>query len=128
MALCTLALVSCQGNSGYDRDELESDLPSLKVDSVLQYRYNENTGQLSFNRKRKEFRAGTDNMSDYFLLTLSSIPVEKNETVTGSLEWTTSTSIETLSDLQFKVMKTDSDGNIWLWCSKSKISVNVRVL
>lgn len=127
-ALCVLVLVSCQGGNRYDRDQLDSDLPSLTVNDVLQYRYNENTGQLSYNRKKCEFRAGMDNMSDYFILTLDRLPSSKDETVTGRVRWSTDKSVETLSGLQFKVMRMDANGNIWLWCAKSQVSVNVRVL
>lgn len=121
-------LCSCQRTDGFDHDDFLGNDVCLRVDGEMLHSYSPSSGQLSFNKGRREFRAGTDAMSDYFVLTLSSVPKEEGQVVTGSLKWTTYNDIVSLSDLSFKVKEVTSDGKIWLWCSSRKINVVVRTL
>ena len=91
------------------------------------FRYDPLTCQLSFNRDRCEFRASTDNMSDYFVLVLDEIPSEKEQKVTGTLTWTTPTDIYMKKNATFEAVRLEGD-MIWLWSHSGHIGLVVRML
>lgn len=126
-ALSLLSFVSCH-DKGYEEAFLLDYNVCLRRNSVVVFYYDPLTCQLACNASRNEYRAFTDNMSDYFNMTLSSAPREEGETVRGSLEWTTSNNIQYLTDLDFKVEKMDSEGRIWLWNKDQKLFVVIRQL
>ncbi len=99
----------------------------LQVGSTVHFRYDPLTCQMAFSRDRKEFRAQTDNTSDYYSVVLSDIPVQTGETVSADLTWTTETDILTRNDLSLEVLKIDGD-RIWLWSSSGRIGVSIVVM
>lgn len=126
-ALAAATLSSCS-QSEVDASFLEDYGVCLKVDGKMVHVFDELTWQLSYNPSSKTFRAHSDTMSDYFSLKCSSLPTTVGQSLTGSLEWSTSSDIKTRSGLDFTVEQMDSDGNVWLWCSKKDIGVCVRTL
>lgn len=122
-----VVLTSCS-QSEVDASFLEDYGVCLKVDGKVIHVYDELTWQLSYNPTSRTFRASTDNMSDYFVLKCSPLPTEVGQSISGSLEWSTSSDIKTRSGLSFTVEQMDASGNIWLWCSKKDIGVCVRTL
>ena len=101
---------------------------SLSVGPTDVFVYKDLTCQMVWNSTLKQFRAGTDNMSDYFQIKLSDIPSSSGQTLTGDVSWTTSSSVNSLSDLPFEVIQVDSDGNAWLWCRKQRMAMVIRML
>lgn len=99
----------------------------LQVGSTVHFRYDPLTCQMAFSRDRKEFRAQTDNTSDYYSVVLSDIPVQTGETVSANLTWTTETDILTRNDLSLEVLRIDGD-RIWLWSSSGRIGVSIMVM
>lgn len=99
----------------------------LQVGSTVHFRYDPLTCQMAFSRDRKEFRAQTDNTSDYYSVVLSDIPVQTGETVSADLTWTTETDILTRNDLSLEVLKIDGN-RIWLWSSSGRIGVSIVVM
>lgn len=126
-AVLLLVCVSCD-KKGYEEELLNDNNVSLRCNSSLLFNYEPSTCQLAFYAEDKEFRAFTDNMSDYFNVTLSALPRSAGETLTGSVEWTTSNNIQYLTNLAFKVEKMDAEGNIWLWNKEQKLFIIVRRL
>jgi hypothetical protein len=122
-----LMLSCCGPRHGYDRDFVESDVISLTVNKVKAFEYDPSTCQLGYNDARREFRVSTDNMSDYFVVTLSKIPGGKDEQVTGSITWTGDDYNHTLNNLSFEVAKIES-GKIWLWNQSNKLAVVIQIL
>ena len=122
-----LLLCCCHGRHGYDRDFEDSNVVSLTVNKVKAFEYDPSTCQLGYNDARREFRASTDNMSDYFVVTLTKIPGGKDEQVTGSITWTGENYNRTLNNLSFEVVKVES-GKIWLWNQPNKLAVIIQVL
>lgn len=125
--LVALLIVSCQDRRGYDRSFTDSDTVSLTVNKVKVFEYNPMTCQLGYNDSKKEFRASTDNMSDYFVVTLSKIPTAKEERVTGNITWTGEDFIKDLKNQSFEAVKIDR-GKIWLWNQTNKLAVVIQVL
>ena len=122
-----LAFACCNGRNGYDRGFVDSDTISLTVNKVKVFEYDPMTCQLGYNDSRREFRVSTDNMSDYFVVTLSKIPSAKEERVTGSISWTGEDYIKDLRNLTFETVKIDR-GKIWLWNQANKLAVIIPVL
>lgn len=126
VVLCFVS-VSCY-RTDFDPQVLESDAPALLVRGEPQFVWDPLTCQQRFVSERGEFCVGSDNMSDYFILTLTNIPTTVGEQVRGKLEWTTPTSLRRLSNMVFEVKKIDGEGVIWLWCPDEGACVTVRVL
>ena len=91
------------------------------------FRYDPLTCQLAFNRDRRTFRVHTDNMSDFYSVELSRIPVEKGEKVTGQVRWTTQRSLVNKKNVTLEAIKLEGDV-IWLWCASDRFGCTVRVL
>ena len=125
--LAVLALVSCNGRNGYDRSFTESDTISLKVNKQTVFEYDPFTCQLGYNDTKREFRVSTDNMSDYFVLTLSKIPTSKEEQITGSITWTGDDYTRELRNQTFQTVKVEH-GKIWLWNQANKLAVIIPVM
>ena len=127
--LLAFALLAAGCNrDGFSKSDLEITNVCLKVKGVVAYEYIPEATQIAFNRGRKEFRAGTDTMSDYFLLRMSDVPRENGQVFTGYLQWTTDDDIVTRSNLSFKVERIGDDGTVWLWCAAQKITVVIKLL
>ena len=122
-----LLLSGCGSRHGWDKDFTDNDVISLTVNKVKAFQYDPVTCQLGYNDARKEFRVSTDNMSDYFVVTLSKIPGGKDDQVTGSVTWTGDDYNHTLNNLSFEVAKMES-GKIWLWNQANKLAVIIPVL
>jgi hypothetical protein len=120
-------LVCCNGRHGYDRSFTDSDVVSLTVNKVKVFEYDPMTCQLGYNDAKREFRVSTDNMSDYFVITLSKIPTSKEEQVTGSISWTGADYIRDLSNQTFETVKVDR-GKIWLWNQANKLAVIIPIM
>ena len=126
--LLSLAFLSGCNRDGFSKSELESPDVRLSVKGSEVFGYVAGSSQMALNRGRKEFRAGTDTMSDYFLLRMSELPRETGQALTGTLQWTTSDDIVNRSGLSFKVERIADDGTVWLWCASQKITVVMRLL
>lgn len=109
-------------NAFMEHDELR-----LQVAGKVQFRYDELNCQLSFSRDRNEFRAQTDNTSDFYTVRLNFIPTQVGETVTADLSWTTDTDILHRKNLTLEVVRIEGD-RIWLWSDSGRIGVSLRVL
>lgn len=91
-------------NAFMEHDELR-----LQVAGKVQFRYDELNCQLSFSRDRNEFRAQTDNTSDFYTVRLNFIPTQVGETVTADLSWTTDTDILHRKNLTLEVVRIEGD-------------------
>jgi len=106
---------------------MEHDELRLQVAGKVQFRYDKLNCQLSFSRDRNEFRAQTDNTSDFYTVRLNFIPTQVGETVTADLSWTTDTDILHRKNLTLEVVRIEGD-KIWLWSDSGRIGVSLRVL
>jgi len=128
--LTALAIVllacSCNKDEGL-ADILKDGTVRLCISGVSQFTYNPLTCQLGFCREKCEFRAFTDNMSDFFTLSLDRIPSSTGEFAVADITWTSPSSIGHKEKIALETVKIEGD-KIWLWDSGSKISAVVRVL
>ena len=125
-----LLVLSAAGCNRYDVDEilLIRDDISLTWKGVEQFSYNPSDCQIGFNASKNEFRAQTDNLSSWFVITCSSMPVSVDEEIEADIRWTGATDTRSMKGLEFKVKKISEDGMIWLWCKSAKIGVTIKKL
>lgn len=104
------------------RDEIR-----LQIGGEEKMCYDPLTCQLAYNPDRREFRVHTDNMSDFFSVVLSAIPVEDEEEVRGSLTYTTRTDIVRKNNVTFRAIRLEGD-KIWLWNQSASIGIEIQIL
>lgn len=121
-----ILLASCQGK--VDPEFIGLQDFGLQVKGTKVFTYNSLTWQTAFNRERCEFRVHTDNMSDYYCVTLNTVPSSEGQKVKGSVVWTSSSDVINKSGLNFSVEKIDRAGRIWLWCKKERIGAVIQAL
>lgn len=126
---CILALC-LTGCRIYDIDEilLQRQDISLTERGNLVLAYEPQTFQIGHNSLINEFRVFDDNLGNWFVLTCNERPSTEGQTVKADLEWTSKTTTKSKKDLSFKVERTDSDGQIWLWCADHAIGIVVKEL
>lgn len=128
ISACLLLLLLCACNETRRINAfVENNDIRLQVGSTVHFRYDPLTCQLSFSRDRKEFRAQTDNTSDYYSVVFTEIPSETGQTVGADLTWTTETDILTRKNLTLEVIKTEGE-KIWLWSSSGRIGLSIMLL
>ena len=126
LILSIIALCSCR-RGRFSSAFVESDEIRLQVGGSVQLRYDPLKYQLSFSRDLREFRVSTDNMSDFFCLSLDGIPSEEGQVLGGRLVWTTHTDVLTKNNLALEVLHLEG-GKVWLWSEDARIGACVLML
>jgi len=100
------------------------------VKGKLVYTFDEGEGQLAFNRTLKQFRAGNDDMTSFFVLTCTNeLPRTKGQEIRANFRYTSGNSVKSSNDLTFKVEKyEEKTGLAWLWNSTDKTGAVVKIL
>ncbi|MCQ2158511.1 MAG: hypothetical protein MJY43_01645 [Bacteroidales bacterium] len=127
LALIAVA-VSCN-HSEYIPEFLTDSTIRLEIFNNPVFVFDPLTCQYSCNSARKQFRAHSDNMSDYYVITLDQLPSSENTFVTAtSLQWTTPTGgNQERKNIAFEVVKLEGD-TAWLWYPREGIKLIVRFL
>ena len=118
----------CKKKVEMDLDMYNSNQISLMVKGKKVFTFDEGTCQLGYNRSLKQFRAGNDDMTSFFVLTCTDLPRTKGQEIRGNLQWTSGSSVKTSNGLTFKVEKYDDTGLVWLWNSTDKTGAVVKIL
>ena len=126
LLLSLLALTGCQ-DERQRAAFCENEGVRLLVGGSIAFSYEPNTCQLAFSRDRREFRAFTDSMSDFFVATFSRVPSELGQRLTASLTWTTEREVLTRKNLTLEVVRLEGD-MVWLWSDAGRIGLTVRIL
>lgn len=122
-----ILLSSCTGGK-IDPDFAATTDCNLRFKGEVVFSYSPLTCQQAFNREKCEFRVHTDNMSDYYCVTLNYVPTAEGQKVKGAITWTSHSDVITRNDLTFHVRKADKAGRLWLWCRKDQIGAVIHVL
>ena len=117
-------LAACSPKETVDEVFVQSTDIQLRIDGVTLYTYNPLNWQLG----KGQFRVMKDDGSAFYTLTCSAMPAQLDQTLEADLEWTSGSSVKNESSLSMKVVKTDADGTVWLWCNDKKIGVSMRTL
>ena len=127
IALIPLLLARCKEKVDMDLDMYNSEQVSLMVKGKKVFTYTEGTGQLGYNRSLRQFRAGNDDMTSFFVLTLDELPRQEGQEIRGGVQWTSGSSVKS-TNLTFKVEKYDGTGLVWLWNATDKTGAVVKIL
>ena len=128
IVLLPLLFSGCKEKVEMDLDMYNSDQISLMVKGKKVFTFDEGTCQLGYNRTLKQFRAGNDDMTSYFVLNLAELPRELGQEIKAELKWTSGGSVKPASSLTLKVEKYDDTGLVWLWNSADKTGAVVKIL
>lgn len=122
-----LCLTGCRR---YDIEEIllqrEDISLTIKGEDIISYM--PETFQIGHNAQKNEFRVFDDDMGNWFVLTCMERPSSVGQVLKADLKWTSTSTTKSRKGLSFSVEKTDSQGNIWLWCKEHAIGVVVREL
>lgn len=127
ISVLALLLCSCHDDTKFTSAFAARDEVRLQVNGVEMMSYSPADCQMGFNPDKREFRVHTDNMSDYFTVTLTRIPTDSDETVSGTVTYTTSNDLVTKKNITLRVLRLEGD-KIWLWNHSGRIGVEVQVL
>ncbi len=118
-------LCSCTENT-FTPEFLTDNTIRMEIGKKNIFTYSSTKCQYAYNTARCEFRAHTDNMSDYFMLKLDRIPTAQGEEVNASyIEWIEKNGTDRLKkNVTLKVVQLEGD-NIWLWSSKENIKLSI---
>ena len=128
IALMVLVGTGCKEKVDMDLDMYNSEQVSLMVKGKKVFTYTEGTGQLAYNRSLRQFRAGNDDMTSFFVLTLDELPRQEGQEVRGAVQRTSGSSVKSTNNLVFKVEKYDGTGLVWLWNAADKTGAVVKIL
>ena len=126
LVLAAVLLCGCDDSRRINAFVENNDI-RLQVGSTVNFRYDPLECQLAFSRDRREFRAQTDNTSDYYSIVFSEIPSQHGQHVSADLTWTTPTDILTRGNLSLEVVRIEGD-MVWLWSSSGRIGVSIKLL
>ena len=127
LGLSVLLLAGCKKKVEMDLDMYNSNQVSLMVKGKKVFTFDEGNGQLGYNRALKQFRAGNDDMTSYFVLTCSELPRAEEQEIRATLQWSSGNSFKR-TDILLKVEKYDDTGLVWLWNSADKTGAVVKTL
>lgn len=124
--LLLLALAGCRDDR-LQSAFVEREGVRLLVGGTIAFTYEPNTCQMAFSRDLKEFRAHTDNMSDFFVADFSEVPSELGQRLSADLVWTTEREVLTRKNLTFEVVRIEGE-EFWLWSTTGRIGLTVKIL
>ena len=123
-----LLFTGCKKKVEMDLEMYNSNQVSLMVKGKKVFVYDEGTCQLGYNSTKRQFRAGNDDMTSYFVLTCSEAPRSQGQEIRADIQWTSGSSVKSTNGLTFKVEKYDNTGLVWLWNSTDKTGAVVKIL
>ena len=124
--LLLLALAGCRDDR-LQSAFVEREGVRLLVGGTIAFNYEPNTCQMAFSRDLKEFRAHTDNMSDFFVADFSEVPSELGQRLSADLVWTTEREVLTRKNLTLEVVRIEGE-EFWLWSTTGRIGLTVKIL
>ena len=124
------ALVSVSGCNSYDVNEIlisRNDI-SLTVKGNQVFIFDADRCQYAYNSGRNEYRAMTDDASEYFVLRAHEKLSYADQEFTADLIYTENQKVKTQAGQVFKIEKIDDQkGMIWLWCHSRSIGLVIKV-
>lgn len=123
-----LCACACQQQGATDLASfVANDTVRLEFDGVSVFTYVPNTCQLAYNEQRCEFRAHTDTMLDYFVITMDEVPGCAGTAVNATIVWSTSAGERTKENVTLYAKRIRGDV-IWLCDDSRHTAAVVRVL
>ena len=99
----------------------------LEIDGDKVFVYTPADCQLSYTEQKREFRAMTDTMLDYFCITLDAIPAHVGNTAVASMTWSSELGERSRNEITLEAKRIKGD-ILWLCDRSQHTAVVVRVL
>jgi len=125
LAVLAVCLPACQEHDMSEEFILDGTV-RMDIKGYSTFRYDAFNCQMGFNREKHEFRVHTDNMSDFFMLTLDAMPAAEGQMLEGTAVWTTNDDLHS-KKTAFRVVKLEGS-KVWLWSPPTRIAIVVEVL
>ena len=124
-AIMLCILCSCTENT-FTPEFLTDDTPRMEIGKKSMFSYSPSNCQYAYNSGRYEFRAHTDNMSDYFFVRLDRRPAVQGEEITALyVKWTEKNGTDRVKkNVTMQAVQLDGD-NIWLWSSRENMKLSI---
>lgn len=126
-ALTAALLSGCEKEHSPSPEFIGNDDIALVIQGSTKIKYIPETFQIGFNADRRQFRIHNDTMSEYYILTCSSMPEREGEKIKCTLKYVINGK-PNFKNLTFEVVKTDASGIIWLWNAKKEIGLTVKAI
>lgn len=123
-----ILLAACEPKNKIDPELSGMTEVGLKVKGKTVFTCTEGTTQLAFNRSLRQFRAGNDDMTSFFVVTCDQLPTLEGQQVKADIQWTVGSSRNSISGITFQVEKYDGTGLVWLWNASDKTGAVVKIL
>lgn len=124
--LAMLAVAACQDN--YEEVLLVREDISLTVKDEVMMSFNENTCQLGYSSASNEYRVYDEKLSNWYIISCSEQPTTEGQSIKANLQYTTDKDVKTFTGLTFNVVKTSSEGLIWMWNKDKRIGIIIKNL
>ena len=131
IALFSILLLGtgCRKKVEMDLEMYNSEQVSLMVKGRKIFTYTEGCGQLAYNQSLRQFRAGDDDMSNFFVLTCTDLPRQEGQEIQADIQWKSGNSpLKVSRGITLKVEKYDGTGLVWLWNAADKTGAVVKFL
>ena len=128
--LCVFMQLLVSSCMTYDIEQilLERDDISMTIKGDLCFAFEPLTCQMGYNADKNEFRVYDDALGNLFVITCDRTPDTEGMKLIATMTYTTSSSTNSLSGLEFSVEKLAADGTVWMWNASKKIGVVVSKL
>ncbi len=127
LLLALLLFASCDTGRTVVSNFISDDTVRLELSGTRVFSYSDSKCQLAYNEQRRQFRAMTDSMLDYFIVTLDAIPSSSGERVTASIVWTDINGEHTKNNVTLEAKRIKGD-IIWLCDDSQQNAAVIRVL
>ena len=121
-------MLGCAPEHEPDAAFLEQDCLALEVEGNRRVLYQPETWQLGFSRENRQFRVHNDTMSEYYVITCSRMPESIGQKILCSIKYASYKIAVYKNNLEFEVKKINDEGVVWLWNSKKRIGLTVKIL
>lgn len=126
LLISIIALLSCERTKEYSAFVQKEGI-CLEINGIASFEHSDQDCQIAFNPNKKEFRAQTDDMSDWYIVQMSHIPQQVDEEIKASIKWTKYSSIGHKNNITLRVVRCEGD-KMWLWEPSGQTAVVIRVL
>ena len=128
IAVLATSLTGCLSESTMGEADFVSKVSdiSLIVNGRTQMKFDEDRHQIAYNEISGQFRVMDDDLNNYFVITLGSMPGKVGDVVPATIVYTTQDDIPQVT-ADFTVSKYEND-MFWLWNDGKKIGTVIRIL
>ena len=125
-----VTVVCAWGCRQYNMEEIlmTRDDVSLTIKGEPVFVYDADNCQTAYNLGKNEYRAMTDDMTQYFVLKANQGLSHIGQKFSADLTYNTGQKEKTEKGLTFEIEKiSNAEGLVWLWCSSRSIGLVIRV-